>query len=55
MSSQEGHRDRAQRYLAMAETNGLRLLAAAYMEKAAKEEDQQQQPGGPERTEGPAD
>jgi hypothetical protein len=62
MSSQEGHRDRAQRYLAMAETtpdphiaNGLRLLAAAYLEKAAKEEDQQQQPGGPERTEGPAD
>lgn len=45
MASQEHPRDRAQRYLAMAETtpdphiaNGLRLLAAAYLEKAAKEQ-----------------
>jgi hypothetical protein len=45
VSSQEHPRDRAQRYQAMAETtpdphiaNGLRLLAAAYLEKAAKEQ-----------------
>ncbi|MBV8744013.1 MAG: hypothetical protein JO134_03100 [Xanthobacteraceae bacterium] len=50
MASQEHPRDRAQRYLAMAETtpdphiaNGLRLLAAAYLEMAAKEGDQQQE------------
>jgi hypothetical protein len=49
MTSQEHPRDRAQRYLAMAATtpdphiaNGLRLLAAAYLEKAAKEDQQQQ-------------
>jgi len=52
VSSPEHPRDRAQRYLAMAETtpdphiaNGLRLLAAAYLEKAAKQGDQEQQPG----------
>ncbi len=52
MSSPEHPRDRAQRYLAMAETtrdphiaNGLRLLAAAYLEMAAKENDQRQHPG----------
>jgi hypothetical protein len=52
MSSPEHPRDRAQRYLAMAETtpdphiaNGLRLLAAAYLEQAAKEGEQQQRPG----------
>jgi hypothetical protein len=56
MSSPEYPRDRAQRYLAMAETtpdphiaNGLRLLAAAYLEMAAKEGDQQQQLTEPER------
>jgi hypothetical protein len=50
VASQEHPRDRAQRYLAMAETtpdphiaNGLRLLAAAYLEMAAKEGDQQQE------------
>jgi hypothetical protein len=50
VSSQEHPRDRAQRYLAMAETtpdphiaNGLRLLAAAYLEMAAKEADQEEQ------------
>jgi hypothetical protein len=55
VSSQEHHRDRAQRYLAMAETtpdprtaNGLRLLAAAYLEMAAKDEDQEQQTEPPE-------
>jgi hypothetical protein len=35
--------------------NGQRLLAAAYLEKAAKEEDQQQQVGEPERPEGDTD
>jgi hypothetical protein len=50
MSSQEGHRQRAQRYLAMAQTtpdpdiaNGLRLLAAAYLEIARKPVAEQQQ------------
>ena len=49
MASPEHPRDRAQRYLAMAETtpdphiaNGLRLLAAAYLEMAAKEGGQDQ-------------
>ena len=62
MSSQEHPRDRAQRYLAMAETtpdphiaNGLRLLAAAYLEMAAKEGDQQDQLTEPERPAGQAD
>jgi hypothetical protein len=62
VSSPEHPRDRAQRYLAMAETtpdphiaNGLRLLAAAYLEKAAKEGDRQQEPMGPERPDGPSD
>ena len=61
MPSQENHRERAQRYLAMAETtpdphiaNGLRLLAAAYLEKAAKEGEQQRQFTGSERPEDPA-
>jgi hypothetical protein len=43
MPSHEDHRARAQRYLAMAQTtpdphiaNGLRLLAAAYLEMAGK-------------------
>jgi hypothetical protein len=59
MSSQEDHRERAQRYLAMAETtpdpriaNGLRLLAAAYLERDAKETDRQQQLVEPELTNG---
>jgi hypothetical protein len=50
MSSPEDHRARAQRYLAMAQTtpdqhiaNGLRLLAAAYLEMAGKPATQQQQ------------
>ena len=50
MSSQEDHRQRAQRYLAMAQTtpdpyiaNGLCLLAAAYLEMARKPAAQQQQ------------
>jgi len=48
--SQEDHRRRAQRYLAMAQTtrdphiaNGLRLLAAAYLEMADKPEAAQPQ------------
>jgi hypothetical protein len=55
MSSPEHPRDRAKRYLAMAQTtpdphiaNGLRLLAAAYLEKAAKEVDQEQQQRAPQ-------
>ena len=62
MSLQEDHRDRAQRYLAMAETtpdphiaNGLRLLAAAYLEMAAKESDQQQQHTEAEQSESSPD
>ena len=60
MASPEHPRDRAQRYLAMAETtpdphiaNGLRLLAAAYLEKAAKQGDQQGQLTKSERPKGP--
>jgi hypothetical protein len=59
MSSQEDHRQRAQRYLAMAQTtrdphiaNGLRLLAAAYLEMAGKPVAQQQQQIRPEEPEG---
>jgi hypothetical protein len=62
MSSPEHPRDRAQRYLAMAETtpdphiaNGLRLLAAAYLEMAAKEEDQQQEAGEVKQSENSPD
>jgi hypothetical protein len=62
MSSAEDHRQRAQRYLTMAQTardphiaNGLRLLAAAYFEMAAKPAAQQQQQIQPkEEPEGPA-
>ena len=62
MSSAEDHRQRAQRYLTMAQTardphiaNGLRLLAAAYFEMAAKPAAQQQQQMQPkEEPEGPA-
>jgi hypothetical protein len=60
MSSRENHRQRAQRYLAMAETtpdphiaNGLRLLAAAYLEMAQKPVAQQQQQIQPKEPEGP--
>jgi hypothetical protein len=60
MSSQEDHRQRAQRYLAMARTtpdphiaNGLRLLAAAYLEMAGKPAAQQQQQIQPEKPEDP--
>jgi hypothetical protein len=62
MPSPEHPRDRAQRYLAMAETtpdphiaSGLRLLAAAYLEMAAKEGGQQDQITEPERPAGQAD
>jgi hypothetical protein len=62
MSSEEDHRQRALRYLTMAQTardphiaNGLRLLAAAYLEMAAKPVAQQQQQIQPkEEPEGPA-
>jgi hypothetical protein len=62
MSSAEDHRQRAQRYLTMAQTardphiaNGLRLLAAAYFEMAAKPAAQQQHQIQPkEEPEGPA-
>jgi hypothetical protein len=62
MSSQEDHRQRALRYLTMAQTardphiaNGLRLLAAAYLEMAAKPAALQQQQIQPkEEPEGPA-
>jgi hypothetical protein len=50
MTSQEDHRQRAERYLAMAETtpdqriaNGLRLLAAAYLEMDRKQAAQRRQ------------
>jgi hypothetical protein len=58
MSSQEDHRQRAQRYLAMAQTtpdphiaNGLRLLAAAYLEMAGKAAAQQHEQIQPEKPE----
>jgi hypothetical protein len=61
MSSEEDHRQRAQRYLAMAQTardphiaNGLRLLAAAYREMAAKPTDRQQQNQPKEEPEDPS-
>jgi hypothetical protein len=61
MSSEEDHRQRAQRYLAMAQTardphiaNGLRLLAAAYLEMAAKPTDRQQQNQPKEEPEDPS-
>jgi hypothetical protein len=54
--SKEDHRQRAQRYLAMAQTtpdpqiaNGLRLLAAAYLEMADKPAGQQPQHIQPEK------
>ena len=61
MSLEEDHRQRAQRYLAMAQTtpdphiaNGLRLLAAAYLEMAAKPTDRQQQNQPKEEPEDPS-
>jgi hypothetical protein len=61
MSSEEDHRTRAQRYLAMAQTtpdpriaNGLRLLAAAYLDMARKPATQAGQQIEPREPEGPA-
>jgi hypothetical protein len=61
MSSPEDHRQRAQRYLAMAQTtpdphiaNGLRLLAAAYLEMADKPAAQHQQQSESKEPEDPA-
>jgi hypothetical protein len=60
MASQEDHRQRAQRYLALAQTtpdphiaNGLRLLAAAYLEMARKPVAQQEQQIQPKKPEDP--
>jgi hypothetical protein len=61
MSSHEDHRARAQRYLALAQTtpdphiaNGLRLLAAAYLEMAGKPGVQQPQQSEPKEPDDPA-
>lgn len=61
MSSHEDHRARAQRYLALAQTtpdphiaNGLRLLAAAYLEMAGKPAVQQPQQSEPKEPDDPA-